>query len=287
MKNGQSARPRTAVRRLLPRALLVSQVALTLILVAGAGLLAASLFRLESSGLGFDPKGVVTIPLNAAPQPLKGAALLQLYRRISDAVAHQPGIAGVSYTSKVPFDGDMVSSSYTRAAGEIVNIDEAWVSPAYFATMRLPLLAGRDFSWSDSLGSGLKIIVSQSAARLLLGTAGAGDGRAVGHLIDKKKEIIGVVADSKYNDLTELAPPQIFEPITQDTFPKPSYNPGRTLQRLAHPARSRYALHRGASLAADARAHPHPHEHRDRPLHRLRAHARLDLCLFCRTARCW
>jgi predicted permease len=226
VKNNQAARSRMAMRRLLPRVLLVSQVALTLILVAGAGLLATSLFRLESSGLGFDPKGVVTIPVNAATQPLKGAALLQLYRQIGDAVAHQPGVASVSYTSKVPFDGRLMYGGYTSAVEKAVHLDEARVSPVYFATMRLPLLAGRDFSWSDSTGSGLKIIVSQSAAHLLLGAAGADGGRAVGRLIDKngkKQEIIGVVGDSKYNDLAESASPQIFLPITQDNDTKPSY----------------------------------------------------------------
>jgi predicted permease len=227
VKNNQIARPRKAMRRLLPRTLLVSQVALTLILVAGAGLLATSLFRLESSGLGFDPKGLVTIPLNADPQPLKGAALLQLYRQIGDAVAHQPGVAGVAYTMKVPFDGSYVSTGVKDAEGKDVSIFTMRVSPQYFAVTRTRLAAGRDFAWDDGPGSAPKIILNRSAARLLLKIPkAAGDAAALGRLISsngKKKEIIGVVADSQYNDLTQAAPPQIFELITQDTFPKPSY----------------------------------------------------------------
>jgi predicted permease len=227
VKNNQIARPRRALRSVLPRALLVTQVALTLILLAGAGLLSTSLFRLENSGLGFDPKGLVTIPLNPDPQPLKGPALLQLYRQIGGALSHQPGVEKVSYTSIVPFSGSMMMVGDNDAVGKSVAVDASVVSPAYFASMRIPLLAGRDFIWTDTTRDGQKIILNQTAAHLLLGIPVGEEVRALGRFLGKnnkqKQEIIGVVADSKYNDLTQPAPSQIFEPITQDDFPKPSY----------------------------------------------------------------
>ena len=81
IKDGQHARQRLGRRRIVPRVLLASEVALALVLVAAAGLLATSLVRLFKSGVGFDPTGVVNIDFRMDKQPLDGDALMRKYQR--------------------------------------------------------------------------------------------------------------------------------------------------------------------------------------------------------------
>jgi predicted permease len=97
------------------------------------------------------------------------------------------------------------------------------VSPDYFKSMGIPLFEGRDFRWSDTTSSGLKMILNQSAARLLFP-----DRNPLGqHILRGSKktdfEIVGVVGDAKYEDLRSVAPPAGYEPITQSEDKKPSF----------------------------------------------------------------
>jgi hypothetical protein len=95
------------------------------------------------------------------------------------------------------------------------------VSPEFLATMRIPMLAGRDFRWNDTMASGRKVILSQTAAEYLF------PGRtAVGQtVVEEKKsyEVIGVVGDIRYATLQEGARAEAYMPITQDEDKKPSY----------------------------------------------------------------
>jgi hypothetical protein len=98
------------------------------------------------------------------------------------------------------------------------------IAPNYFQTMSIPLLAGRDFRWSDTTPTGLKTILNQSAARLLFPNQ-----NPLGqHILRSAKktdfEIVGVVGDAKYEDLRSAAPPAGYVPIMQIDDKKPSYN---------------------------------------------------------------
>jgi hypothetical protein len=118
------------------------------------------------------------------------------------------------------------------------------VSPRYFETMRIPMFAGRDFTWNDSKSSGLKIILNQSAAKLL-----APDGNVMGRTVKNRDgdkvvsyQVVGVVGDAKYADLHTPAPPAAYVPITQAEEHMQSY---QAVVRSEGPA---------ASLASSARA---------------------------------
>ncbi len=88
IKDGQHARQRWQRRRILPRILLASEVALALVLVVGAGLLATSMVRLFQSGVGFDPKGLVNIAFRMDKQPLEGDSLMRKYQELGDWSEH-------------------------------------------------------------------------------------------------------------------------------------------------------------------------------------------------------
>ena len=161
-----SMRPRERLR-IVPRVLLAAEVALALVLVFGAGLLATSLVRLYKSGLGFDPRGVVNIAFSMDKQQLEGDALMRLYRELGEGLSHQPGVKSVSFQFIVPLSHRGWNGDYQAPGGRPELIYMNSVGPDYFATMRIPVYEGREFSWADTNASGAKITLNRSAAKLL------------------------------------------------------------------------------------------------------------------------
>jgi predicted permease len=222
IKEGQQVRPAFERRKILPRALMASEIAVALILVVGAGLLATSLSRLFKSGAGFDPKGLVNISFKMDKQPLQGDALTRLYQQLGDGLRHQPGVKSVSWEFIVPLSHRGWNDGYTTPAGGAHLIDMNAVGPDYFATMRIPLNMGREFTWNDSNAAGLRIILNEAAAKKFFPGESA-LGRQVTNRHDKLSyEVVGVVGDAKYFEMQSPAPASAYVPIQQDEEPKPS-----------------------------------------------------------------
>ena len=225
IKDGHFARQAPRRQGILPRALMASEVALALVLVVGAGLLATSLVRLFQSGAGFEPKGLVNIAFTMDKQPLEGEALMRVYQQLSDRLRSQPGVKGVSFEFIVPlsnrgWNGDFVAQGKSP---HLLYLNS--VGPDYFSTMRIPMRAGREFRWNDTKASGLKIILNESAARMLFPEGSSVVGHEVSRLDDKSLyEVVAVVGDAKYRDLRSPAPPAAYVPIQQDESKKPSLN---------------------------------------------------------------
>ena len=227
IKNGAYARTSQKRQpmhyRLLPRLLMASEVTLALMLVFGAGLLATSLVRLYRTGLGFEPKGVVNLDLDMDKQALKGSALVRWYRSFADALSYHPGVESVSFASITPLSGSMTATTLaTPFSHGDHQVDLNDIAPNYFHTMHIPLIEGRDFSWNDTASSGMKIILSQSAAKLFF------PGRnPIGQTLPHGKEtlqVIGVAGDIHYDAIRKEAPPEGYFPITQrDEDDKTSY----------------------------------------------------------------
>jgi predicted permease len=225
IKDGQHATQTQERRRILPRVLLGLEVGLALMLVIGAGLLASSLVRLYTSGEGFDPRGVENIAFTMDKLELKEDALMTFYREMGDRLFHQPGVKSVSFARLVPLTGFQWDENFIDPAGADHDIYMNSVAPGYFETMRIPQFAGRDISWNDSKAGGLKIVLNQSAAKLL-----APDGSVLGRTVvmrDGEKnvsyQVIGVVGDAKYGDLRTAAPPAAYLPMMQGDEKSPSY----------------------------------------------------------------
>jgi predicted permease len=223
IKDGQHGRQLLQRRKLLPRALLASEVALALVVVIGAGLLATSLVRLFQSGVGFDPKGLVNIAFKMDKQPLEGDALMRVYRQLDEGLSRQPGVKSVSFQFIVPLSHLGWTGMYVASGANPLRVSMNSVGPKYFDTMRIPLYQGREFSWSDTTTSGLKIILNQSAAQLLF-PARQALGQQVVSGEDKKNvyEVVAVVGDTKYRDMRTAAPPAAYVPMLQDEQKKPS-----------------------------------------------------------------
>jgi predicted permease len=222
IKDGQHARQRLERRRILPRILLASEVALALVLVVGAGLLATSMVRLFQSGVGFDPKGLVNIAFRMDKQQLEGDALMRQYQQLGEGLSRQPGVKKVSFEFIVPLSHRGWNGRYGAPGTQPQLMYMNSVGPDYFATMRIPLYQGREFTWADSKASGLKITLNRSAANLLFPGEEALGQQVIEESSHATYQVVAVVGDTKYRDMREPAPPSGYIPIIQDEQKKPS-----------------------------------------------------------------
>ena len=248
IKEGQHTSHLQERRSVLPRILLASEVALALVVVVGAGLLATSLTRLYQSGAGFNPRGLVNVAFSMDKQQREGDPLMQLYHQIGDELSHQPGVKGTSFEFIVPLSHRGWNGRFVSPGNRPLMIWMNSVGPKYFETMDIPLYQGREFTWSDSTATGLKIILNEKAAKLYFP-----DRPALGQQITDPRAktsyvVVGVVADTKYKDMRTPAPPTGFVPIQQDDQPKPSLTavvrtegPAASLASAAHAIAARLA----------------------------------------------
>ncbi len=208
-------------RRLWPRILMTSEIALALVLVTGAGLLGYSLVQLRSTSIGFNPAGLTLLSLEMIKQPRDGQALLRFYEEYAEQLERLRGVDSVSYVNFAPISGSTGGGAIRRPGRAVHLMFWNQVSPRYFATMMTPLLSGREFSWTDTDGSPRKTILNKSAARILFPQR---DSIGQHVLIDDSKsaEVVEIVADAKYENLRDPAPPTYCTPITQNLGPKAS-----------------------------------------------------------------
>jgi len=215
-------------RRLgLRNLLVVVQVALSLVLLIGAGLLLKSAGNAQAIDPGFETERVVMLSSHLGLHGYDEARGRLFYQRAVERVAGLPGIEAASLTDKVPL-GASISTENVAPEGrepekyaDWPEIDSATVSPGYFLSMGVPLIQGRDFDWKDAKGSPDVAIVNETAARRLwpgenpLGKRllkGTGE-RA------KRAEVIAVVRDTKVRTLGEDPRPHVFWAFAQDYSP--------------------------------------------------------------------
>ena len=223
LKRGANARMSSHDRRLLPRMLMSTQIAIALLLVFGAGLLATSLTRLYRTSLGFEPKGLINLRPNMDKQSLSGDALLRWYQAFGESLKHQPGVQSVSFEGASPLAGGFfLEQLQSRLTNRPLQVTRNMVAPTYFATMQTHVLQGREFQWQDSSSTARKIILNQAAVKILLPGVDA-----IGQtLVDPKKrpyEVIAIVEDAHYDSVRHDAPPTAYEPISFEPAQKFSY----------------------------------------------------------------
>jgi predicted permease len=204
-------------RHIWPRLLMASEIALASLLVTGAGLLGYSLVLLHDSPIGFDPHHLVMLPLDMTRLRLERKALLGTYQQFMDQLSRVHGLVNATYANVVPVSDSIDQGQIHTAGAPARGIRFNQVAPQYFATMRTPLIAGRTFRWSDTDETPRIAIVNQVAAERLFPHQDALDQQI--YPGEKPVRIVGVVADAKYLNLREPAPPTIYLPMTQDLPP--------------------------------------------------------------------
>ena len=197
-------------RRRLRSLLVTAEVAISIVLLVGAGLLIRSFVRLQNVSPGFDPSGVVSMRLGAtARQFTNRNAALAYYANFGEQLASVPGVKERGAVSPLPFTssvgwGTINVEGYTPEPGQELQVDRRGATPRYFSTMRIPLIAGRFFDDAD-LGENappVAIIDKKFAQRFWP------HGNAIGKRVwfgdpSKSLTIVGVVGSVKQYSLDE------------------------------------------------------------------------------------
>jgi putative ABC transport system permease protein len=206
--------------------LIVAEVALSVVLLVGAGLLVRSFLAMQRVDPGYDGSDVLTFELSMPFGKYPGGpARRAFFRDLRDRLEALPGVTGVGLVSQLPLTGSGPLSPFaydeeTARNFESVTADGRNVSPEYFGAMDARLLAGRTFTYSDSAGTPPVIIVDESLAKL----AWPGE-NPVGKQLqlaptgepDAFAEVVGVVEHMRQHDLTRDILHQIYYPIGQGT----------------------------------------------------------------------
>jgi predicted permease len=214
---GRSTRDRGSLAR---RSLVVVQVALSAVLLIGAGLLTQSLRNLENQKFGFEPQGRVIVRLNADFNGYKPEKLYGLYQEIERRLTQIPGVASASYSIYSPMRGDNWSFGIHilgHPPDEQAGASFDRIGPHYFETIGTRLVRGRTIGDQDTPNSPQVAVVNEAFVRQFfpkddpIGKRfGLGDPPNAGDF-----EIVGVVEDAKYQDIREPAYKTFFLPFLQ------------------------------------------------------------------------
>jgi predicted permease len=212
--------PRSRVRDTL----LVSQLALSCVLLTGAGLFVRSLQRVESVHTGYDVEQVVFAGLRTDPElgRSRDADLDLLLKEAAHRIERLPGVERVAFTENVPMNAFSFVDNFLPDRDSVPTLDGAgpivsFVSPGFFATMGMRVLEGRDFAPGDRTGSEQVLVVNSMMARTLW----PGESALRKCLILHKREnpcrrVVGVVSNAHYAGVIEKPSMQFYVPLAQD-----------------------------------------------------------------------
>ncbi|MGH9882473.1 MAG: ABC transporter permease [Pyrinomonadaceae bacterium] len=212
----------------LRRALVVVQVALSLVLVASALLFSRSLSKILTVDAGFRSEGILLTRAGFEELNLPPDRRLTFRRELLDRIKAIPDVEAATESNVVPLSGNVGANNVwlDNEVGRKVNTLFSRVGLNYFATLHTPVLAGRDFDEHDGAGAPKVAVVNEAFARRLLNGA-----NPVGHRFwiestsrdpETQYEIVGLVKDTKYEDLRENFGPIAFLASAQDPRPSPS-----------------------------------------------------------------
>ena len=220
-------------RRRLRGLLIVSQVAFSFLLLIGAGLMLRSFLKLQQVNPGFEPENVLTmrIGLNFKKYDTQEKQHA-FFETLMDKTASQSGVKSAAITMTVPLGdaagmkmaGDLMIEGQEVAAGQAMPVGEfRFVSPSYFDTLHIPLLAGRTFSKADGLKAPVVALLSQSAAQHLWRGVNPVGKRFSPDMGQTWVQIIGVVGDIREYGLDQKPADAIYISTDQQTMSDASF----------------------------------------------------------------
>jgi predicted permease len=212
----ESSRSVTGSRSTLSKGLLVMQVAMSLVLLVGAGLFLRTLDNLKSVDVGFDSTNLLMFNVNPSVNRYDVDRSAQVFRQVLERMSSLPGVRSAALTRTTLLSGSTSTSSMwkqgqtsqTAAEEQMYMMD---ISPTFFATMGIPVLRGRGFNDHDDTNAPKVAIINEAVARKLFPD---GDvlGRRIGGSFEKSNEfeIVGVVRDTKYASVRDPGPPTMY-----------------------------------------------------------------------------
>ncbi len=199
----------------LRETLVAVQVAVSVVLLAAAGVALRTLLDATRVAAGFDPEGAAVVTLSPDLLGYRVDDAEALFTRVRQRVSQLPGVRSVALASHLPLTaainfGEVRPGGDDPSARETL-VDLASVGSGYFETMRIPLVAGRAFAESDGPTAPRVVVVNETLARRLWP-----DSRALGRRLADGSEVIGVVRDGKYRTLAERPRPFLYTSLGQD-----------------------------------------------------------------------
>jgi putative ABC transport system permease protein len=229
LKEGGRAVAGSSKQQRFRHALVAAQVALSVVLLAGAAMLIASFSRLSQQDSGYRTErlwvGGIALPVAQYPDPETRARFVE---RVLGEVQTSPGVEAAAATDVIPLTGNSSLSPYAPVEGNPPAVNERplgltrSVSPGFFRTMGVPLLAGRDFEERDGVDKPLVVILSRSTAKKLYGNDDP-LGRQILFGTDNgtglAAEVVGVVSDVRSQQLSQQAEIEFYRPWPQRNGP--------------------------------------------------------------------
>jgi len=209
--------PRTVSLR---HALVVTQVALSMVTLISAGLFVRSLRAAYKADPGFDPHKVLLASFDPFLSGYDETRGREFYRRLAERVRTTPGVQSATLARRLPFTGDGIAfanvtiDGYAPARDEDMRLNYETVGPLYFQTMRIPLLHGRDFDKRDQEGAPGVVVINETMAQRFWPR-----GDALGKRLKLTKdwlEVVGIAKDVKNRSLREAPRPFLYLPLLQD-----------------------------------------------------------------------
>jgi putative ABC transport system permease protein len=202
------------------------QIGLSLLLVACSGLFVRTLHNLRNVNVGFATDHLITFGLEPNLAGYDAKAVWPLHKQVLDRLAALPGVASVGATDdpELANNGESQNISvqgYTPAEGENMHVERPYVTPDYFATLKVPLLAGRAFTPADDVTRSPVAIVNETLAKRFFGRPQNAIGRRLanggGKDVKYDTEIVGVVRDYIHRNMRGEVKMTLYHPAAQDS----------------------------------------------------------------------
>jgi predicted permease len=207
----------TSSGRRLGWLLVPGQVALSLLLLFGAGLFLRTLANLRTMDPGFRGDHVLVATTNPGLSQYSEERITAFYGELVDRVSALPGVSAAAIADAPLLSSIYLDSLSIDGSNQSAEASARIAGPRFFETMGIRLLAGRDFSNTDTRGSPKVAIINETIARNYFAGESA-LGKRIGLGTDPDMEVIGVIADTKYRDLRQPIPNTVYVPLQQARF---------------------------------------------------------------------
>ncbi len=232
LKEGGGKQQGAAVGRGARELLIVAEVALSIVLLVGAGLMIRSLWQLQDVNPGFNAEQVLTLEVSLPTARYEEGTQMPFYQQLEERIRGLPGVAEVGAINILPLSNNYDSQGiqiedHPMPEGQAPSAQVRSTTPAYFRAMGIPLLRGREFNAHDVAGGQLVAIVSESMAKQFWPGETDVIGKRVTHNNSVPRErqqlvggagshvVVGVVGDVKHLALEEAEVPMMYKPHTQ------------------------------------------------------------------------
>ncbi len=200
------------------------QIAISVLLLGGAGLFVRTLSNLRNQPVGFDTRNLINFSVDPLEAGYGEDRTPRIMKAVMERLAQVPHVESVAGTNDPELEGNSNVDGYEiqghkAQEGENDDFETGRITPGYFKTLRLPLLVGRDFTEADKTGAPKVAIVNVSLAKKFFGSAPNALGRLIGDADKPDTTIVGVVGDVRHQSLRTEIGPGVYLPYAQMEHP--------------------------------------------------------------------